>query len=550
MRRWGLASFLSVLLIPLSVSAQEADVTADVSAEQTVAPPQAIAYGAMPGGLHAPTAETLPKGAIQVSSLMGLGRRTGLLGPDHKFNRGVGDLAIAFGATDFLSIGVSFDGRYDRHWGEVGDATRNLMTTTPVEVNGKKEDGYVGDPHLILRVAKGTGTLLIGGQLGIWVPGKDAPSVAGSAISIDARGLVSLPAGPGLLSFSGGFRLDNSAKSVEEPMKLSLSDRVSLGVSDYHALFAAAQLRVPAGKMWVALEGSLDAFIGSPSAPEAPDVQHAELARGKMIIRGGLTAGFPINEQFSAIAFLEAAKVPGINDAQIDDGNIPLVPYEPIFTGGVGLQARFGGPKSSGPTFKPLPCSQRNPPDCADIKVPILTEVSGTVVDSGGKPVVGAKVSLGLKLSQVNPTVTDEKGAYVFTGVPIGHTLANKPTIEETAGEITVEVDKMKPGKATVAQLAEGTNKVPPITLEPVLPPGQLRGVVRSLPGGKAVAGATVTVVGATQKGTTADDGTFTIDLAPGQYKIKVSAKGLKDQELDVTIDPNGVAIKNIDLQK
>src|SRR5688572_10958598 len=110
MRRWGLASFLSVLVVPLTVSAQEAEVTAGVSTDQTVAPSQAIAYGAMPGGLHAPTAEVLPKGAVQVSSLMGLGRRTGLLGPDHKFNRGIGDLAVAFGATDFLSIGISLDG--------------------------------------------------------------------------------------------------------------------------------------------------------------------------------------------------------------------------------------------------------------------------------------------------------------------------------------------------------------------------------------------------------------------------------------------------------
>jgi hypothetical protein len=542
---------LSALLFPLTVSAQEADVAAGVSADQGIAPSQAIAYGAMPGGLHAPTAETLPKGAIQVSTLTGLGQRSGLLGPDHKFTRGVGDLAIAFGATEYLSIGVSFDGRYDRHSGAVGDATKNTMTTTPVKAG---EDGYVGDPHLIVRVAKGTGSTLFGGQVGIWVPGKDAPSVAGSAISIDARALVSLPAGPGLLSFSGGFRLDNSAKSVDDPMSLSLSDRVSLGVSDYHALFGGAQLRIPAGKAWVAVEGSLDAFIGGPPEAEGTEVQRAELARGKLIFRGAVTGGYHINDMFSAIVFLEAAKVPGINDAQVDDGplgNVPLIPYEPVFTGGIGLQARFGGPKSVAPTFVERDCAKRNPPDCPDVKVPILTEVTGTVVDSGGKPVVGAKVSLGLKLSQVNPVFTDDKGTYVFKGVPIGHTMANRPTIEETAGEITVEVSSMKPGTATVAQLAEGSNTVPAITLEPVLPPGQLRGVVRSLPGGgRAVSGATVTVVGSDSKAETAADGTFTIDLAPGQYKIKVSAKGLKDQELDVTIDPNGVAIKNIDLQK
>ncbi|HUS31200.1 MAG TPA: carboxypeptidase regulatory-like domain-containing protein [Kofleriaceae bacterium] len=545
MRRWGFASFLSVLLIPLTASAQEADVTAGVSADQGVAPSQAIAYGAMPGGLHAPTAETLPKGAVQVSTLSGLGRRTGLLGPDHKFNRAIGDLAIAFGVTDMISIGLSLDGRYDKHWGAVGDASKNLMTTS--QANG--DDGYVGDPHLIVRAGKSTGSLIVGGQLGVWVPGKDAPSVAGSAISVDVRGLVSLPAGPGLLSFSAGFRLDNSAKSVDDPMKLSLSDRVSLGVSDYNAVFGGAQLRIPAGKAWVGIEGSLDAFVGGPGTPEMGQVAHAELARGKLIFRGGLTAGYHITDTISGIVFFEATKSPGVNDAQVDDANIPLVPYEPLLAGGIGLQARFGGPKAVKNPFDEKDCHKHNPPDCPAVKVPLLAKITGTVVDTGGKPVAGAKVSVSLKNSQAEPTVTDEKGAYSLD-VRIGESVDGKETIDEAGVEVNVDVSGMKPGKASLAQIAKDTNTVPPITIEPVLPPGQLRGVVRSLPGGKNVEGAEIKVTPGDQKATTAADGTFTIDLAPGTYKISVTKNGLKTQELDVTIDPNGVAIKNIDLQK
>lgn len=549
--RWGLASFLSVLLLPLTASAQEAEVTASVSAEQDVAPSQAITYGALPGGIHAPTAETLPKGAVQVSMLSGLGRRTGLLGPEHKFNRAIGDIAFGFGVTDLISIALSFDGRYDRHWGSTGDPTVNAMTTTPTKTPSGPEDGYVGDPRLYVRIAKNTGSLIVGGQLGIWIPGKDAPSVAGSAISVDARALVSLPAGPGLLSFSGGFRLDNSAEAVEDPLTLSLSDRVSLGVSDYNAAFGSAQLRIPAGdKAWVGLEGSLEALLGSAPEPEMGQVAHADLARGKLMFRGGVTAGYHITDTISGVVWLEAAKMPGINDAQIDDGNIPLVAYEPLLTGGIGLSARFGGPKAVGPTFVEKDCAKRNPPDCPAVKVPLLVEVTGTVIDTAGKPVVGAKVSVTLKTAQVDPTVTDDKGTFTVKGVPIGSTVEGKQEIVESAVEVNVEVAGMKPGKAMIAQIAEGTNTVPPITIEPVLPPGQLRGVVRSLPGGKAVTGATITVTPGDAKSTTEPDGTFTLDLAPGQYKVKITKPGLKDQELDVTIDPNGVAIKNIDLQK
>jgi hypothetical protein len=40
------------------------------------------------------------------------------------------------------------------------------------------------------------------------------------------------------------------------------------------------------------------------------------------------------------------------------------------------------------------------------------------------------------------------------------------------------------------------------------------------------------------------------VDLPPGHYKITVTAHGLAQQQLDVNIDPNGVAIKNIELHK
>jgi len=487
----------------------------------------------MPGGVHAPTAETLPKGAVQVSTLTGFGRRSGLLGPDHKFNRVIGDLAVAFGATANISVGLTLDGRYDKHSGG----------------SPSGDDGYVGDPKLIVRAGKSTGSVAFGGQLGIWIPGKDAPSVAASAISVDARGIVSLPAGPGLLSFNAGFRLDNSAKSVDDPDRLSLQDRVSLGVSDYHALFGGAQLRIPAGdKAWVAVEGTLDAYVGGPPDPEGMEVKRAELPRGKMTIRGGLTAGFHINDSISAIVFLEAAKVPGVNLAQVMDNNIALVPYEPIFTGGLGIQARFGGPKAVAPMFVEKDCAKRNPPDCPAVKVAITTEISGTVMDNAGKPVVGAKVLLTLKNSQVEPVVTDDKGAYVFKGVRIGDSLEGKETIDETAAEISVEAGGMKPGKATVPQLAKGTNTVAAITLDPELPPGELRGVVSGLPKGKPVTNAQVEIEPGGQKVSSQADGTFQINLAPGEYKIKVSAPGYKTQELTVKIDPNGVAIKNIDL--
>ena len=181
--------------------------------------------------------------------------------------------------------------------------------------------------------------------------------------------------------------------------------------------------------------------------------------------------------------------------------------------------------------------------------MPITADITGTVVDESGAPGVGAKVSLVLKNSQVPPATTDDKGNYAFAAVPIGYKVDGKATLDETAGEIAIEVDGKKPGKATV-QLGEGKNTVAKVSLEAVLPPGELRAIVTSLATGAPIKNATVTIEPGGKTVSTGADGTFKVALPPGQYKITVTAPNLTKQELDVTIDPNGVTTKNINMRK
>ncbi len=500
-----------------AASAQPADVAASATSTDAPTAAQAIGYGAMPGGLHAPSAETLPKGAVEVALLGGFGQRGGLLGTDHKLNRGIGNLAVAFAPHPLLTIGLSLDGRVDKH-------------------SPGNDDGYVGDPHLMIRAAKASGNLRFGGQLGIWVPGKDAPSIAGSAISVDARGLLSLKAGPGLLSFSAGFRLDNSAKSAD-PSKLSLQDRVSLGVSEFHAVIGGAQLSIPSGKLFFGAEASVDVFVGSGNTPMGSTTAHE--APGPLI-RFGASAGYHITNEWSALVFVEGAKVPHISPAEIAANDVRLIGYEPTVTGGIGISGRFGGPKHGGGTIIAH--------DPIDITVVETADLSGEVVDETGKPVVGAKVEVKAKNNSAT-VVTDDKGQYVVSKLPIGKTVKGVTTLDDTGVEIDVNVDGKKPAKTSLT-LTKGENKVGKVTLEPVLPPGQLRAVVRSVVTGKALPGATVKIEPGAKTATSDAEGKFEVDLAPGTYKIKVSSPGLADQELDVTIDPNGVAIKNIELHK
>lgn len=522
MRR-GLASVLAVAVAAPLAWAQSAPADVVDSAEPPVVeegPGPVIGYGALPGGLWAPSAETLPKGSVQVALLGGYGMRNDLIGTNTKFTRTTGRLAIGFAPHELISIALSLDGRFDKH---SGDAM------------GTDDDGYVGDPHLLIRAAKASGNLHFGGQVDLWVPGKDAPSVAGSAISVAASGLVSLAAGPGLLSFNAGFRIDNSAKSVDQPTLLSVQDRVSLGVSEFHAVVGGAHLGIPVGtKAFIGAEGQIDVFVGGGDTPMGASSAHEAPSP---LVRFGASGGYHINNSWTVLAYLGGARVPKIVNADIAANDIRLVPYEPTFSFGLGLQGRFGGSSAN----------VRKRPDPGSIDIPIFASVDGEILDEAGKPVVGAKVTV--KTSTYEGTgVTDDKGAWNVTKLPIGKTVAGVDSITDPVGEITVDVSGKKPAKVTV-NLKAGSNKADRISLEPVLPPGQLRAVVRNANTGKPIGGAVVKIEPGGLTATSAADGQFSIDLPPGTYKITASSPGLKDQELDVTIDPNGVAIKIIELR-
>ncbi|MGE0402002.1 MAG: carboxypeptidase regulatory-like domain-containing protein [Kofleriaceae bacterium] len=506
---------------PLAWAQSPADVVDSAEPPLVEAGPNpVIGYGALPGGLWAPSAETLPKGAVQVALLGGYGMRNDLIGTDTTFTRATGRLAIGFAPHELVSIALSLDGRFDKH---SGDAM------------GTDDDGYVGDPHLLVRAAKASGNLHFGGQIDLWVPGKDAPSVAGSAISVAASALVSLTAGPGLLSFNAGFRVDNSAKSVDQPTLLSVQDRVSLGVSEFHAVVGGAHLGIPVGdKAFVGAEGQIDVFVGSGDTPMGATEAHEAPSP---LIRFGASGGYHINKSWTVLGYLGGARVPKITTADLSGNDIKLVPYEPTFSFGVGLQGRFGGPSTT----------VKKRPDPGTIDVPIFAAVDGEVLDEAGKPVVGAKVVV--KTSTYEGTgVTDDKGAWKVDKLPIGKQVKGVDNITDPVGEITIDVSGKKPAKVTI-NLKPGDNKAERISLEPVLPPGQLRAVVRNANTGKPIGGATVKIEPGGLTATSAADGQFSVDLAPGTYKITASSPGLKDQELDVTIDPNGVAIKIIELR-
>jgi hypothetical protein len=530
MRRvWGLAAASVVVCTAGTthlVHAQAADVSAVAPEPEPAPAPDVDVYGAsaMPGGLRVPSAEAPSVGTVSLEGLSGVGTRSGLLAPNHRFDRVIGDFAAAYTPVKGLSIGVELDGRYDVHYG----------------IAPSGESGEVGDPHLYVRWVSppttAAGGLRFGAQGGIWLPGENAPSIAASAISLEGMIFATLPVGPGKLSAMLGVQLDRSKQSISDPDALTVQDQVSLGISAYDEGLAGLRYAVAGRRAFVGAEFSAEAFIGG-DAPGA-------------ILRGTLSGGVRLTPGVALLAYVEASHVPSIPMADLTADAIPLIPYEPAVSGGLAINGTFGGRHAAGgPVAVEKDCARHNPPDCAPVKLPITADITGVVLDDAGKPVVGAKVTLTLKASQVPPAVTDDKGGYAFTGVPIGTTIDGKPQIDETAAEIGVAVDGKKPGTATVPLVA-GKNAVPNIALESLLPPGELRAIVTSLQTGQPIRDAKVTIEPGGKTIQTGADGTFKIALAPGQYKITVTAAGLATQQLDVTIDTDGVTTKNINMRR
>jgi hypothetical protein len=409
--------------------------------------------------------------------------------------------------VEWLGLAVRLDGRYDKH------------TSVP---GGGSDDGWVGDPRLLARAAsKVSDSLGLGAQLTLWAPGSDAPSLVPSATSIDIIGMASYVPAEGAMTVSGnlGFRLDQSAESVDNPELLSAADRLALGASDSNALLLGIGATYQTGSVELLGEWTWDLLVGG-DAPDAGD--------SPMRLSGGLRVMFSEALYGQFMVDLGLSGTPSVLNAMD-----PLAPALPKFGAMAGLHYRFGGPK---PEEQILLVDDKDDKDDLPPPPPPKPEpakFAGKLL-SGGVPLAGAKltITVGDKSSE---QTSGADGSFDFGELEAGN------------GSITAELEGYEKLSQTVS-LQPGQELTLDLTLERTLPPGQLRGFARSFRG-KGLK-ATLTIAPSGEVVTTNDDGSFELDLPPGDYEVTVQADGFKEQVRQVKIDENGVTILNVDLRK
>lgn len=485
----GLAAFLWWVLAASSAAAQDDAAGPDTRVGH--------ATDALPGYVRVAVPRTVPW-PVAVAVAGGYGFTESVLAADDTHHRLAGRIAISAQPIDYLAVGLRFDGRYDTH-----------------SVGATNDDGLVGDPRLTLRGWYPAGIVGVGAEATVWIPGSDAPSLEFGATTVDLRALGGIQATEDFtLALNAGFRIDQSASSIERPDLLSGSDRMSLGVSSSSAVLLGLGVGYRTGPVELFAEWTWDVHVGG----DAPDL-------GASPMRIGAGAHVFIGELHPVQLTAQIdALVSGRPDVT---ATAPLAPVEPRFGFTLGAAFRLPAPDvavSDGG-------DEEEPTDEIPQGVETGT-LNGRVVDSAGTAVPGATISAQGDEQEFSVTSGDD-GAYTLR-LPVG---SYRVTIRADGyGETTQDVE-----------VARGEREVEPVTLRRDLS-AQIRGVIQSFRGEPVTATVRVEPVGT--EVTTDSEGFFEIDVPPGDYEVVIRADGYEEQRRPVHVDEEGVTILNADLRR
>jgi hypothetical protein len=411
-------------------------------------------------------------------------------------HRAAGTLAVDGRPLPWLGLGLRLDGRYDKH-------QSNMLGN---------DDGWIGDPRVFVRADSALGsTLRVGGRIGIWLPGRAAPSLELAAITPEASGALTWAPGgvPLWLTANAGYRINRSTRTATDAAMLSANDRLGLEMSAFDQALVGLAAAYGAGRAqgFAELSGELMVGAGSPRLTESP-------------MRAGAGVRFAITREVRLEAEAEAA----VSARPTLSQSGPLLPIPPRAAVWLGLAYRFGGSEP--------PAAHPAPPPPVTKPAPAIARREGRIVGADGSGLFAALVNIQADDGAHSVSV-DGDGRFTLTGKP-GQTL----TVDAEAEGYELET-------ATVTLTAEPEEPLV-ITLKRKLPGGQIRGLVRSFRGANLSAEIKIDPLGLTLR---TQDGRFEADVAPGTYEVTITAPGYETQHRRVEVEKNGVTLLNADLR-
>jgi len=478
--------FLAALLVALPTRAEE--------------PAPGLSARAMPGivnlGLPAPAPHGFSLGASA-----GGGWIEPVGQPPVGAGRLTGGFAAAYAPLPALAFGLDLSGRAD-------------FLSTP-ETNASAE------PRLTARaVVLPQGPVRLGFEADVRFVGVAAPSIDWAATSPSLSALVAWVPKPGTwVGGTLGFHFDRSAEAVPDPSVVSAADRITLGASSWPALRAGLGVshRLDAAPLDLLAEISADflVFDSPPPLGESP----MRLSAGA---RYHLSPG---------LALLAAAQV-GLSARPATLSGDTLIPIEPRLGGQLALSWTIHPAKKAAPpkeAQKPVVAPPPPPPP----PVAPASPVRGRVVDEAGQGLPDVEVTLEAQgTSRAIRTAAD--GTFEFPGVD-----DDAPVVARaSAAGYDPEAAELVPGRERQVELI----------LRPAVPAGQVRGTIVDMAGHPVAAKITIDPGGLVLQ--VPADGTFNIELSPGEYRLRAEHPDFAPQGRVIVVVERGVVILNIALTK
>jgi hypothetical protein len=398
------------------------------------------------------TAGPAPKGLTLLAS-GGYAYTESVLGMADTHHRAAGSLALDERPVTWLDFAFRLDGRYDAH----------VVPGQPTDT------GLVGDPRLYARGDKAwAGGLALGARAGLWLPGRNAPSVDLSAASPELVGALSYaPRASALaLTANAGFRLDRSARSASDAAQLSAGDRLALEVSAFNEVLLGAAATFGRGRGQGFVEGSWDLLVGAGAPPPRSS---------PILVGAGGRLALGRSLRFEAELEASPSSRPAVGPTA------PLVPVPPRVAFWLGLTYAFSA-AAPPPAPPPPPAAPPSPPP--EPASPPAAPPPAAKPEEPQTP-----------KGQIRGLVRSLKGTAV-------------------AAEVTIEPEAPAPGAAAA-------------DAGPAPPEGSAKGNVTPR----------------------ADGGRFKVDVAPGRYRVTISAPGFQSQKRTIDVEENGVTLLNVDLR-
>ena len=364
---------------------------------------------------------------------------------DGAHHRLMGKLAGVFSPAPAFLFGANLSGRYHKH--PEGDS------------------GLVGDPTLMVRwLATDTAPTAaspwsFGVDFDLMMPGGEAPSLIVDALTPSLSLLLSHTSGALTLATRAGYRLDNSAAAMEDIDRLSDSDRLALGLSEVDAALAGVGISYRSGNTEYLGELSADLLVGEG----APDMMQSPLRVG-----AGVRHAF--SDTISGELFVDVT----LSDRPALLPTDVVIPIEPRASIWLGLRFGSAAPTvastETGDAVEDKPEEEKPEETTGPAAVEVATSSAKvSVVDSNGVSIPGATVVVvqgDTKLS----LKAGEDGVLSAEGIPLG-----KVTLKVSAESFV--------SQSINVTLEEGKTLETKIQMEPEIPPGQVRGLVRSFRG-------------------------------------------------------------------